>query len=165
MRQTPALTKATALRVKSPHPGCARHSGCFTPPSGGSNRIRVKQHANLSPEQIEQHGYPFDILHALEQPDAVGKRTVKETDLVPRRKARSRGKTNEPAFILAIAQRINHTVRNRRRFFAIANEMADADRRTDATPALRLPIDRNEEIAREITAPEPSRRAEHDAAS
>ena len=54
-----------------------------------------------------------------------------------------------PGFVLAVAQRVNHIVRNRRRLLAIAHEMADADSRTDATPALFLPIDRNEEIGRE----------------
>ena len=54
-----------------------------------------------------------------------------------------------PCFVLALAQHVDHIVGNRRRFFAIAHEMADTDRRTNATPALCLPIDRNEEIGRE----------------
>ena len=117
--------------------------------SGRSNRITVEQHPNLPPEQIEQYGYPFDILHALEQPNAVDKGAVEKTNLVARRKARTRGKMNEPAFVLAVAQRIDHLLGTgagssplHTRWLTPIVELIERQR-------CRLPIDRNEEIARE----------------
>ena len=81
-----SLTKATALRVKPPR--LDRRNSRTYPPLGGSDRVSVKQHPHLPPEQIEKHGYPLDILHSLEQTHAIGKGAVKKTDLVARLKGR-----------------------------------------------------------------------------
>lgn len=71
----------------------------------------------------------------------------RRSNFVAGRKASARRKTNQSAFVLAVTQGVDDAVGYRDWLFAIANKMTDTNRRSDATPAVRLPIDRNKQVS------------------
>src|SRR3974390_878258 len=76
-------------------------------------RIRIEQNADLASEQIQQHRYALNVLHSLEQADAIGKSSVEETNLLARLKPRSGGEQHESVLALALAQALDHARRHR----------------------------------------------------
>jgi hypothetical protein len=132
-----AFANVTALWVKFTLPGFDRLEAFHCRIK--LRRLRAHQAASEPFVQANREARtPARYLSCPRTADQVGKSTIKKANFVAGRKASAPRKTNQSAFVLAVTQGVDDAVGYRDWLFAIANKMTDPNRRTDATPALRL---------------------------
>ena len=118
------FTKATAVRVKSPHPASLDIQVALRRRQAAATESASSSTRTFRPSKSRRTDTRSVSFMPSNKPDAVGKGAVEETNPVARRKARPRGKTNDSMFVFAAAQLIDDIVGNRRRIVAVAHKLA-----------------------------------------
>jgi hypothetical protein len=115
--------------------------------SGSRYRLSVQHHTHFPAQQIKQNGNTFMAGHSIEQTKRCREYSMDDAHLITNKKSWARFKVNETSFVLASFDLGDDSGGYFRRRISIAQELAHADCRMNASPALASPVDGHEQVA------------------